>query len=277
MQAVGKRFAVTQRRSCRWVSVNPKLLRYRSRRADDTPLRQHLETLALSHRRYGLPRLVVLLRRAGVRDNHKRIGRIYREAKLQVRKRIRRKLSLGRGAPPARVSRPNECWSIDFVHDRLHRGRRLRILTLVDDCTRESPRIEADFGFSSQRVVHTLENIAAIRGYPETLIADNGPEFCSLALLRWAQERNVRLHHIDPGKPVQNAFIESFNGRLRDECLNEHDFISLDHARSVIEDWRQRYNRDRPHKSLGWRTPEEYARTLSTTPSTQSLHLLVRT
>ena len=277
MQAVRERLAVTQRRSCRWLHVNRKLLRYRSRGADDTPLRQRLEALALAHRRYGLPRLIVLLRRAGVRDNHKRIARVYRAARLQVRTRIRRKLSLGRGEPPPQVSRPNERWSVDFVHDRLRYGRRLRILTLVDDCTRESLTIETDFGFSSQRLVRTLEAVAALRGYPQTLIADNGPELCSLAMLRWAQERNVRLHHIDPGKPVQNAFIESFNGRLRDECLNEHDFISLDHARSIINDWRERYNHDRPHKSLGWRTPEEYARTLATIPSTQSLHLLTGT
>lgn len=272
MQAVCERFDASQRRSCRWLGVNRKLLRYQSRRPSDASLRQRLETLALRHRRYGLPRLTVLLRRDGVGDNHKRIGRVYRAAHLQVRKRIRRKLALGRGTPPSRVARPNERWSVDFVHDRLRHGRRLRMLTVVDDCTRESLAIEADFGFSSQRLVRTLDTIASLRGYPTTLVADNGPELCSLALLRWAQERRVQLHHIDPGKPIQNAFIESFNGRFRDECLNEHDFVSLDHARSVIDDWRERYNRDRPHKGLGWRTPQEYARAFSITPSPQSLH-----
>ena len=272
MQAVRERFMVAERRGCRWLGVNRKLLHYRSRRVDETLLRQQLESLAVAHRRYGLPRLVVLLRRAGVRDNHKRIGRIYRAAGLQVRKRIRRKLALGRGIPPVRAARPNERWSVDFVHDRLRQGRRLRMLTVVDDCTRENLAIEADYGFSSQRLVRTLDAIAVLRGYPRTLIADNGPELCSLALLRWAQERNVCLHHIAPGKPVQNAFIESFNGRLRDECLNEHDFTSLDELRAILARWRVQYNTERPHKSLDWRTPQEYARALSTTPLPQIFH-----
>ena len=228
-----------------------------------------------AHRRYGLPRLIVLLRREGIQDNHKRIGRIYRAAHLQVRKRIRRKLALGRGIPPAHASRPNERWSVDFVHDRLHHGRRFRMLTVVDDCTRENLAIEADYGFSSQRLVRTLDAVAGLRGYPSMLIADNGPELCSLALLRWAQEHNVRLHHIAPGKPVQNAFIESFNGRLRDECLNEHDFTSLDELRTILAHWRAQYNSQRPHKSLGWRTPQEYAQELSTTHATEIFHSLV--
>jgi putative transposase len=275
VQAVRERWTASERRTCRWLGINRKLLHYCSRRGDDTPVRRHLETLAQAHRRYGLPRLIVLLRRDGFQDNHKRIGRIYRAAHLQVRKRIRRKLALGRGVPAPQATSPNERWSVDFVHDRLHHGRRLRMLTVVDDCTRENLAIEADFGFSSQRLVRTLDTIAALRGYPQTLIADNGPELCSLALLRWAQEHHVRLHHIDPGKPIQNAFIESFNGRLRDECLNEHDFVSLAHVRSVIAAWRDQYNRQRPHKALGWRTPQEYAQTLRTTPKSQSLHLLV--
>lgn len=275
MQAARERWHASERRSCRWLGVNRKLLHYHSRRADDTPLRQRLEALALAHRRYGLPRLLVLLRRDGVRDNHKRVGRLYRAAQLQVRKRIRRKLAWGRGVPALRPSRPNERWSVDFVHDRLRHGRRIRMLTVVDDCTRENLTIEADFGYSGVRLARTLDAIATLRGYPAMLVADNGPELTSLALLRWAQEHSVRLHHIAPGKPIQNAFIESFNGRLRDECLNEYDFASLEHARSIIAAWREQYNRRRPHKALGWRTPEEYARTLATTPKPESLHLLV--
>jgi len=146
---------------------------------------------------------------------------------------------------------------------------------VVDDCTRENLAIEADYGFSSQRLVRTLDAVAGLRGYPSMLIADNGPELCSLALLRWAQEHNVRLHHIAPGKPVQNAFIESFNGRLRDECLNEHDFTSLDELRTILAHWRAQYNSQRPHKSLGWRTPQEYAQELSTTHATEIFHSLV--
>lgn len=264
--------AAKERPACRWIGVNRKLLRYRSRR-DDEPLRLRLIALAAEHRRYGLPRLTVLLRREGVEDNHKRIARIYRAANLQVRKRVRRKLALGRGpaTDPARV--PNERWSLDFVHDRLRSNRRIRILAVGDDCTRENLALEADFGFSGERMTRTLDAIAALRGYPKTIVMDNGPEMCSLAMLRWAAERRVRLHHIAPGKPVQNAFIESFNGRLRDECLNEHDFTTLFEARRILGDWRDRYNTTRPHGALGWKTPEEFARHFSITQTSETLHL----
>ena len=205
--------------------MNRKLLRYRSRR-DDEPLRLRLVALAAKHRRYGLPRLTVLLRRDGLHDNHKRIARVYRAAGLQVRKRVRRKLALGRGPATTPIDAPNDRWSLDFVHDRLRNNRRFRILAVGDDCTRENLALEADFAFSDARMVRTLDTIAELRGYPKTIVMDNGPEMCSLAMLRWAADRGVRLHHITPGKPVQNAFIESFNGRLRDECLNENDFTT---------------------------------------------------
>lgn len=229
--------------------------------------------LAQEHRRYGLPRLTVLLRREGVADNHKRIGRIYRAANLQVRKRVRRKLALGRGPATEPITAPNERWSLDFVHDRLRNNRRFRILAVGDDCTRENLALEADFAFSGERMTRVLDAIAELRGYPKTIVMDNGPEMCSLAMLRWAADRHVRLHHIAPGKPVQNAFIESFNGRLRDECLNEHDFNSLFEVRSTLTDWRERYNYTRPHKSLGWKTPEEFARTFATTQTSELFHL----
>ena len=230
--------------------------------------------MASKHRRYGQRRLVVLARRDGFLDNHKRIERIYRAADLQVRKRVKRKLALGRGPVDMPAVRPNDRWSLDFVHDRICK-RQLRILCVGDDCTRENLALESDFTFSGERMARTLDNIAAVRGYPSVIVMDNGPEMCSLAMLRWARDRNVRLHHIAPGKPVQNAFIESFNGRLRDECLNEHEFRSLRDAHRVLERWRQHYNRDRPHKALGWRTPEEFARSFATTGSTKSLHLSV--
>jgi len=252
--------------------VNRKLLRYRSRRNDEA-IRLRLLELASNHRRYGLPRLIVLLRRDGVADNHKRIGRIYRAAGLQVRKRVRRKLALGRGPIERMNLAPNQRWSLDFVHDRLRTNRRFRVLAVGDDCTRENLALEADFAFSGERMTRVLDAIAALRGYPETIVMDNGPEMISLAMLRWAVDRGVRLHHIAPGKPIQNAFIESFNGRLRDECLNEHDFATLADVRQVLGDWRERYNVERPHKALDWKTPEEFARSFATTHNTKSRHL----
>jgi len=272
VQAVRDRLGAKERPTCRWIGVNRKLLRYCPRRNDE-PLRLRLIALAAENRRYGLPRLTVLLRREGVADNHKRIGRVYRAANLQVRKRVRRKLALGRGpaSDPARM--PNERWSLDFVHDRLRNNRRFRVLAVGDDCTRENLALEADFAFSGERMTRVLDAIAELRGYPKTIVMDNGPEMVSLAMLRWAVDRRVRLHHIAPGKPVQNAFIESFNGRLRDECLNENDFSSLFDVRRILGEWRERFNTKRPHKALDWRTPEEFARTFSTNPTTETLHL----
>ena len=272
MQAVRERLGSKERPIRRWIGVNRKLLHYVSRRNDE-PLRSQLITLASEHRRYGLPRMIVLLRRDGVLDNHKRIGRIYRATGLQVRKRIRRKLALGRGPVEHVAGAPNERWSLDFVHDRLRTNRRFRILAVGDDCTRENLALEADFAFSGERITRVLDTIATVRGYPKTIVMDNGPEMVSLAMLRWAVDRGVRLHHIAPGKPIQNAFIESFNGRLRDECLNEHDFTTLADVRQILDSWRDRYNTKRPHKALNWRTPEEFARTLAITQSTKNGHL----
>jgi putative transposase len=272
VQAVRERLGAKERPVCRWIGVNRKLLSYRSRR-DDEPVRIRLVALAAQHRRYGLPRLTVLLRREGVVDNHKRIARIYRAANLQVRKRVRRKLALGRGPVETPALVPNQRWSLDFVHDRLRNNRRFRILAVGDDCTRENLALEADFAFSGERMTRVLDAIAELRGFPETIVLDNGPEMCSLAMLRWAADRGVRLHHIAPGKPVQNAFIESFNGRLRDECLNEHDFHSLFEAKRILGDWRRTYNSERPHRSLDWRTPEEFAATFSITPSSKTRHI----
>jgi putative transposase len=272
VQAVRERLGSKERPICRWIGVNRKLLHYASRRNDE-PLRSQLMTLALEHCRYGLPRMIVLLRRDGVLDNHKRIGRIYRTAGLQVRKRIRRKLALGRGPVENVAGAANERWSLDFVHDRLRTNRRFRILAVGDDCTRENLALEADFAFSGERITRVLDTTATARGYPKTIVMDNGPEMVSLAMLRWAVDRKVRLHHIAPGKPIQNAFIESFNGRLRDECLNEHDFTTLADVRQILDSWRDRYNTKRPHKALDWRTPEEFARALATTQSTENRHL----
>lgn len=168
------------------IAVNRKLMNYRSRRASDEPIRLRLVAHATEHRRFGLPRLTVLLRREGIADNHKRIARIYRAAGLQVRKRVRRKLALGRGAPAAEVLIPNLRWSLDFVHDRLRNNRRVRVLAVGDDCTRENLALEADFAFSGVRMTQALDGIAAVRGYPISIVLDKGHEMGSLAMLRWA-------------------------------------------------------------------------------------------
>ena len=273
MRALEERFECSERTACRWLDVDSTFLHRRSRRPPDEPLRSWLIEKASRHRRYGQRRLVVLARRDGFQDNHKRIERIYRAANLQVRKRVKRKLALGRGPLNERAKVPNERWSLDFVHDRLRSERRFRVLAVGDGCTRENLTLEADFAFSGERMSRVLDLIAELRGYPATIVLDNGPEMCSLAMLRWTRDRGVRLHHIAPGQPIQNAFIKSFIGRLRDECLNEHDFESLHDVRSILGDWRERYNHERPHKALGWRTPEEFARQFSTSPTTPNFHL----
>ncbi len=238
------------------------MVRYVRIAKDDGALRARLEELAAERRRFGFRRLAVLLRRDGWHVNIKRVLRVYREAHLQVRKRMKRRVALGRGMPAPVVGGFNERWSLDFVHDSLETGRRFRTLNVVDDYTRECLAIEVDTSLCGRRVARVLDAIGEIRGYPQTIVMDNGTELTSLAMACWARDRKVRLHFIQPGKPTQNAFIESFNGRLRDECLNENEFSSLAHARSIIETWRLDYNERRPHKSLGNLTPEEFARGL---------------
>lgn len=226
----------------------------------DQPLREALRRHAQQRRRWGYRRLLVLLRREGFADNHKRVHRLYRLEGLQVRQRRRRKQRLARGAqrPPA-PSAPNERWSLDFVHDRLANGRTLRLLNVHDDYTRECLWIEADTSLSGGRVARVLGQISELRGQPKSLLTDNGPEFAGLALDRWTHEHQVEHRFIAPGKPAQNGYIESFNGKLRDECLNEHEFINLPHAQELLESFREDYNQNRPHSSLDGLTPAEFA------------------
>lgn len=273
VRAVRERLEVGERPACRWLGVNRKLLHARLHDRADEPLQLRLIALALDHRRYGFPRLTVLLRSEGFTDNRKRIHRVYVGAQLQVHKRVKRKLALGRGPVDAPAFAPNDRWSLDFVHDRLRSNRRFRILGIGDDCTRENLALEVDFALSGERMTRVLDGIASGRGYPKTVVLDNGPEMRSLAMLGWAHDHGVRLHFIQPGKPTQNAFIESFNGRLRDECLNEHDFVSLIDAQRKLSDWREHYNRHRPHGSLNWQTPEQYARQFTVPQVNEYLHL----
>jgi putative transposase len=234
-------------------------MRYRSVRASDTAHRLRIRELAAARRRFGYRRLHELLKREGVAMNEKRLRRIYREEGLQVRKRGGRKRALGMRAPLALPSAPNERWSLDFVSDSFTDGRRFRILAIVDDCTRECLALVADTSLSGARVARELDAAIARRGAkPKVIVSDNGTELTSMAILKWSSETKVDWHYIAPGKPQQNAFVESFIGRLRDECLNETLFSSLSEARAVLAEWREDYNRVRPHSALSNRTPEEF-------------------
>lgn len=251
--------AGSERRSCRWLGFHRSAVRYVVvRREGEAALRQRLRELAEEKPRWGSPMLIWRLRQEGVTDNHKRIRRLYRLEGLAVRRRAKKKVSHLR-VPLATAERPNEQWAMDFVRDTLSDGRAFRALTLVDTCTRECPAIEVDVSLGADRVVAVLERLAITRGLPERIVLDNGPEFQSRALDAWAHQRGVKLDFIRPGKPVENAFIESFNGRLRDECLNQHWFLSLSDARRTIESWRVSYNTARPHRGLAFRTPVQFA------------------
>jgi putative transposase len=216
--------------------------------------------LAAEKRRYGYRRIHVLLRREGWYINRKRTYRLYREEGLAVKRRKRKRIGLVERKPLPKPTSVNRSWSMDFVADTLCDGRKIRCLTIVDDCSRESPAIEVDTSISGRRVVTVLERLADLRGLPLSITVDHGPEFESQVLDEWAYRRRVQLNFIRPGKPVENAYIESFNARFRDECLNEHWFMTLGHARQVIENWRIEYNTERPHSSLGNLTPEQFAK-----------------
>ena len=256
------RHGLSQRTVCRLLHLHRTTARYQSRRPKEEAIRNRLRELAHQYRRYGYQRLHILLRREGFTLNHKKTYRLYREEQLLVRQRKRRRRSATGRLPLTVPSQRNQRWSLDFVSDQLMDGRRFRCLTVVDDCTRECRGILVDFSIGGKRVSRFLDQLIDFQGKPENTITDNGTEFTSRAMFFWAQERKVQLNFIDPGKPSQNAFNESFNGRLRDECLNETVFRNIQHARIVIESWRQHYNHERPHSSLGYLTPFEYRQQL---------------
>ena len=253
-------FEVSQRRACQVIAADRTSIRYRSVRPDDSALRARLRELAAVRRRFGYRRLQLLLRREGTVVNHKKLRRLYREERLQVRRRGGRKRALGTRAPLALPQGPNQRWSLDFVSDTLTDSRRFRMLTVVDDFTRECVALVADTSLSGLRVVRELDMAIAHRGRPQTIVSDNGTEFTSMAMLQWSQETQIEWHYIAPGKPTQNAFIESFNGRLRDELLNETLFRSLNHAREALADWKNDYNTVRPHSAIGNMPPAVYAK-----------------
>ena len=251
---------ISERRACGLLVVARGTCRYEAviRQANEE-LRQKLREVAMVRRRFGYRRLHVLLQRDGYAVNHKRVYRLYVEEQLWVRKRSRqRRVALPRA--PLRVpGQVNEVWSADFVSDALASGRRFRALNIVDDFSREAPAIEVDTSLGGIRVTRVLDRLKQERGLPVQIRSDNGPEFISKAVEQWAYENGVEWHFIAPGKPIENAYVESFNAHFRDECLNENWFTDLADARRKIEAWRQDYNRRRPHSSLGYRTPEEFA------------------
>ena len=250
---------MSERRACSVIGADRKSMRYCSRRADDADLREKLRILAQERRRFGYRRLHILLRRDGVIINRKKTQRLYREEGLMVRRRKGRKRAVGTRMPPPVLALPNQRWSLDFVHDQLVTGRRFRVLNVVDDVTRECLRAVPDTSISGKRVVRELTELIAERGKPGMIVSDNGTELTSNAVLAWCGEARVEWHYTMPGKPTQNAFVESFNGRMRDELLNETLFMSLDHAREKVATWAADFNAERPHSSLGYATPAAFA------------------
>ncbi|APG14760.1 putative transposase [Bradyrhizobium huanghuaihaiense] len=250
---------MSERRACKAIGCCRMTIRYRTTRADDAALRQRMRAIAEVRRRFGYRRLHVLLRREGYLVNHKKLFRLYREERLAVRRRGGRKRALGTRAPMVVPIAPNDRWSLDFVSDQLTDGRRFRILTVVDECTRECLALVADTSLSGTRVARELDRLMIERGKPKMVVSDNGIELTSNAILTWADQSRVDWHYIAPRKPTQNAFIESFNGCLRDELLNETLFTSLAQARVELGHWRADYNDTRPHSQLGWKTPSEFA------------------
>lgn len=270
--AINKK-SYSQRRACRLVGQHPRTYRYRSKSDDNGVLRTRLVKLASERRRFGYRRLHLLLRREGFLINHKKLFRIYREERLTVRKRGGRKRAIGTRAPLQLPLGPNQRWSLDFVSDALSDGRRFRILAIIDDFTRECLSLVADTSLSGMRVARELNGLVVQLGKPQMIVSDNGTEFTSNAILTWQQDTGVGWHYIAPGKPMQNGFVESFNGRLRDELLNETLFRSLHHARDRIEDWRIDYNDERPHTSLNGLTPTEFANRSKQDHNQNSLYL----
>lgn len=258
---VGK--GLSERRALVAVCMSASAYRYEPRPDGNDELREQIVALAQRHKRYGVGMIHLKLQQAGLRVNYKRVERLYQQAQLQVRRRKRKKVPIGERQPLLRPTAANQVWSMDFVFDRTGEGRVLKCLTIVDDATHEAVAIEVERAISGLTVTRVLDRLALSRGLPQVIRTDNGKEFCGKAMVEWAHARGLDLRLIEPGKPNQNAYVESFNGRFRDECLNEHWFTGLLHARTVIETWRREYNEERPKKALGGLTPAAYAKRMA--------------
>jgi transposase InsO family protein len=254
---------MTERRCLVVVGMSASSLRYQPRPDRNAALRARIVALAQRHRRYGVGMIHLKLQQSGERVNYKRVERLYGLEKLHIRRRRRKKIPVADRQPLVRPGQANEVWSMDFVFDRAASGRTIKCLVIVDDATHEAVAIVPEHTFGGDHLTRILDGICSQRGTPTVIRTDNGPEFTGKAMLTWAHRKGVALRLIEPGKPNQNAYVESFNGRFRDECLNEHWFVSLAHARAVIEAWRHEYNDERPKKSLGGLTPAQYAKLLA--------------
>ena len=255
-----ERYSWSVRRACRVVELPESTYRYKSQQREPEGLRKRLLELAAERPRFGYRRLHLLLVREGWNVNHKRIQRMYREERLAVRRKKRKRVAVASRRPAALPSKPVERWSMDFVSDSLATGRVFPVLNVVDDFSREHVAVEVDTSLSGARVARVLDRAIAAYGKPLRIVVDNGPEFTSRALDQWAYNRGIELDFIRPGKPIENCFVESFNGKFRDECLNQHWFTSLSDAQAKIQDWRDDFNHVRPHSSLGNLPPAEFRR-----------------
>ncbi len=251
-------FHISERKACKVLPISRTSKRYVPHVKNDEPFRSAIKDIAQTRPRYGYKRILVIMRRQGYKIGKNRTYRIYREEGLQVRTKKRKKTSAKLRVGLPRPKRINKIWSMDFVHDKLACQRKFRMLTIVDHFSRESVAIEVGKSLIAKDVIRCLSRLKITRGLPDYISVDNGAEFAGNELDRWAHENNVKLHFIRPGKPVENAYIESFNGRLRDECLNVNQFYSIEDANNLIQEWRDDYNNWRPHSSLGNKTPKEY-------------------
>ena len=263
MQALIEHHRKSQRKACKLVNLVRSVGRYIPKENKDDELRRKIISFAHQRKRFGYRRLHILLKKEGFEVNHKRVYRLYKESGLKVLKRGGRKRALGSRIPQQSQRSPNARWSLDFVSDTLSDGRRIRILTIVDDFTRECLKMVVDTSLSGMRVVRELSELIEQKGAPEAILSDNGTEFTSHAILKWSQENGINWQYIQPGKPMQNGYIESFNGKLRDECLNENWFLSLQQAKLLIEKWRLDYNLERPHTSLKGLSPQQFLNSLN--------------
>jgi putative transposase len=254
---------LSERKALVVVQMSPSAFRYQPSPDRNQELRERIVTLAQRHRRYGAGMIYLKLRQEGLVVNHKRVDRLYAEAALQVKRRKRKKIPIGERQPLMRPEQADQVWSMDFVFDRSADGRVIKCLTVVDDATHESVAIVPERAIGGSLLTRIMNQLGKERGYPQVIRTDNGKEFCGKAMLNWCHDHGVKLRLIEPGKPNQNAYIESFNGRLRDECLNESWFMNLQHAKVLIEAWRREYNEERPKKALGGLTPAAYARQLA--------------